>query len=139
MPKEVRYLLFSPEEVLSALLDYPIGSVAARPRPAYAPPPRLELFGNANGSVAAHLFYEDHSGALHAVDIGSGELLSALLTFCARMRIVLPRLGHKSLELMSDRLVMSSTLNTPATRSEADRGGVRYSEPEVRSPSMSAT
>jgi hypothetical protein len=139
MPKEVRYMLFSQEEVLTALLEYPLGSVATRPRTAHESRPRLKLFNGANGSVAAHLIYEDNAGTSLCLELGTSELLGALLTYCASMRLMLPRLSHKSLELMSDRLVMASTLNTASARDEAAQGRIRYLDPERESLSMSAT
>ncbi|MCB4821001.1 hypothetical protein [Roseicella aerolata] len=110
MPEEVRYILFSPEEVLHAVVAH--GDPAWHLRGAESGLPSLELFATAVGDVAARILRPHRASAVEQQEPGQTDLLAALLSGCRAMRILLPRRGHKALELMGDHLALTVMLNT---------------------------
>lgn len=129
MPKEVRYILFSPDEVHAALLCH-VGErawgVAEPPstRGLYA-----ELHATPSGGVAARLLRPRHQATAEETHrLGESDLLAAVLAFCRAAHVPLPMAGQKALELMNGRLAMTVTLNSEAACIEAGTGVLRYTD-----------
>ncbi len=129
MPKEVRYILFSPEEVHAALL----GHVGERGWGAMEAPSQRglhsELLPAACGGVAARLIRSGQPApGAEAYKLGASDLLAAILAFCRAIHVPLPVNGQKALELMNGRLAMTVTLNSEPVFVEAETGLLRYTD-----------
>jgi hypothetical protein len=108
MPKEVRYLLFSHEEVLRALLED-----ADRETPGRTAAPaefRLTLHAAGGGVVATVARRAGGTQGLQEVT-GTG-LMAVILRMCARHRIPMPRRGLKRLEVAEGGLALTVTLDS---------------------------
>ena len=107
MPKEVRYLLFSHDEVLRALLeDADRATPGRRARPADF---HLRLSA-ASGAVVATVTARRQDPA--AQDVTGTGLLAVLLRLCKRHRIPMPLKGLKRLEVAEGGLALTITLDT---------------------------
>lgn len=130
MPKEVRYVLFSPEEVQGALVE---GLVLADPGwEASTGPVRLDLAIAPSGDVIARLVAQKpRLGRRRDWSFNTGDVLAMLLQFCRRNRIPLPQRGHKRLELMGTCLCLTITLSNAQVEPEALLQEVRYMDPTL--------
>ncbi len=108
MPKEVRYLLFSHDEVLRALLE---DADRTTPGPRAMPAEfRLTLDGGAGGAVVAHVARRGGgTGGMQEVT-GTG-LMAVVLRICQRDRIPMPLRGRKRLEVAEGGLALTVTLD----------------------------
>ncbi|HEY0523396.1 MAG TPA: hypothetical protein VGD08_08400 [Stellaceae bacterium] len=123
MPKEIRYLLFSAQEVQTAVIEFYRkrrgGAAAAVParRSAAAMEPGLaiELCQRADGEPFALLRVGPPGGrdAAAAIELAAPDLVSALILYCKDKRIPIPAGGYKSLEIVGDELGLLTTLRVP--------------------------
>jgi len=125
MPKEIRYLLFSAQEVQTAVIEFYRkrrgGAAAAVParRTAAAMEPGLaiELCQRADGEPFALLRVGPPGGggrdAAAAIELAAPDLVSALILYCKDKRIPIPAGGYKSLEIVGDELGLLATLRVP--------------------------
>jgi len=130
MPKEVRYILFSPAEVLDALVA---GMVLAQPGwQAAAGRVRLDMATAPSGEVMARLVpQKPRSGPRAHWSFTAGDLLTILLQACRRSRIPLPLRGHKQLELMGTSLCLIIMMGDPQTMPEVRMDEIRYLDPAL--------
>ncbi len=98
MPKEKRQIMFSELELRRALLDF--ATRRGCPYNLEDHLPRLSM--SAEDEVVAQLVHRDQP----SVDFDSRELLTAMIAFCKRAYIPLPRLVPKHLEIQDQALVM---------------------------------
>ena len=128
MPKEIRYLLFSAQEVQTAVIEAYRkrrgGAAAAVParRTAAAMEPGLaiELCQRADGEPFALLRLGPPGGggggrdaSPAAIELAAPDLVSALILYCKDKRIPIPAGGYKSLEIVGDELGLLTTLRVP--------------------------
>lgn len=99
MAKEKRHILFSEHEVRRALL----ACATTRGCPYNLEDHKPELSQDDRGEVTAQLV----KGDLPSVSFSNSELLSAMIVFCKRAYIPLPRLSTKELEIHGGALVMA--------------------------------
>lgn len=99
MAKEKRHILFSQHEVRRALLAF----ASTRGCPYNLEDHKPLLTENEHGEVTAELA----KGDLPSVTFSNSELLSAMIVFCKRAYIPLPRLSSKNLEIHGGSLVMA--------------------------------
>jgi hypothetical protein len=132
MPKEVRYILFSPEEVHAALLSH-VGERGWGPTEAPSQRGlRSELVAAPCGGVAARLLRSGQTvPAPEAYKLGTSDLLAAILAFCRAVHVPLPVNGQKALELINGRLAMTVTLNSEPVFVEAETGVLRYTDSQT--------
>jgi hypothetical protein len=131
MPKEIRYLLFSAQEVQTAVTEFYRkrrggadggGSAAAVPparrtievEPALA----IELRRRADGEPFALVRAGKPGGigrgaAAASAELAAPDLVGALLLYCKDRRIPIPAGGYKSLEIVGDELGLLTTLRVP--------------------------
>ena len=130
MPKEVRHILFAPEEVFGALLD---GLAAADPAWPYGPEQfRSDLATDATGAVQARLVMRfPRAGERATWAFNTDDLLAMLLNACRRARIPLPRRGQKRLDLVGAGLCLTITLGGVAGEPDVSRSAVRYPDPAL--------
>ncbi len=109
MPSEVRIIVFTSEEALEAIaqfsetLDTPLFS--GRPS---------DLHVRKNPQVRAVLEVERAGGEeIETVDLNASHLAAALITFCRKRRIPLPRNARKELDVMDDQLVLRLEVGAP--------------------------
>jgi|GEM_PF-5643293 len=99
MAKEKRHILFSQHEVRRALLAF----ATTRGCPYNLEDHIPQLTQNEREEVTAQLAKADQP----SVSFSNSELLSAMIVFCKRAYIPLPRLSTKRLELHNGALVMA--------------------------------
>lgn len=127
MSQEVRYIVFDEADIAAALIGWSRrqgGVVDAGP---FAPI-RLRRTGT---EIEAALRAEDRDAPTRVALRGS-ELTAALIQFCGRRRIPLPRRSAKRLVLQNGRLVLMTTLNVEPAEPRVADGAVCYDEPLVR-------
>ena len=119
MPKEVRYLLFSHDEVLRALLEDADRTAPGPPsRPADF---RLTLDAAGGGAVVAHVARRG-AGPAGTQEVTGTGLMAVVLRICQRDRIPMPLRGRKRLEVAEGGLALTVTLDSAmaaASRQEA--------------------
>lgn len=110
MPSEVRIIVFTSEEVLDAVeqfsetLDTPL----FRGKPS-------DLHVRKSPQVRAILEVERAGGEeIETVDLNSSHLAAALITFCRKRRIPLPRNAKKELDIIEDQLVLRLEVGSPS-------------------------
>ncbi len=130
MPKEVRYILFSPEEVLDALVA---GMILAEPGwQATAGRVRLDMATAPSGEVMARLVpQKPRPGPRAHWSFTAGDILAILLQTCRRNRIPLPLRGHKHLELMGTCLCLTILLGDAQTMPDVRLHEIRYTDPAL--------
>jgi len=108
MPKEVRYLLFSHEEVLRALLEDADRETPGRP----AMPADFRLSLQAAGGGVVATVARRVGGGQGVQEVTGTGLMAVMLRMCARHRIPMPRRGLKRLEVAEGGLALTVTLDT---------------------------
>jgi hypothetical protein len=130
MPKEVRYVLFSPEEVQDALVEGL--SLADAGWKEAAGPVRLDLAVAPSGEVIARLVpRRPRIGRRAEWSFNAGDILTLLLQSCRRNRIPLPLRGHKRLELMGTCLCLTITMGNAQVEPEVLLQEIRYMDPSL--------
>lgn len=113
MPKEVRYLLFSHDEVLRALLE---DADRTTPGPRADPADfRLTLDAAAGGAVVAHVARRG-AGSLGMQEVTGTGLMAVVLRICLRDQIPMPLRGRKRLEVAEGGLALTVTLGSVVGR-----------------------
>lgn len=132
MAKEVRYILFQAREAEQALLDHLVprdALVAPRItehlRVAFADTPRYGVGATVTGLL-------DAAGVNRVRHVDQTELLAALLAWCRRARIPLPRRATKGLELLGGSVALTVTMNAVAPEPQVTGNRVTYTDPELR-------
>jgi hypothetical protein len=130
MPKELRCLLFTAEELLEALAEE-----------AQRAMPEVELSGSsaavqmataADGRVGVRLVRRQRQGRSRPSAMLEGaELLGLLLRLCKRRRIPLPMRGEKRLELVGPCLALIVTLQASQGVPRLQDGVLRYADPDL--------
>lgn len=131
MPKEVRYIVFQASEAERAVLDYlsPRGAIMAPqigPRAAIA-------FGETEreGICAIVTGLREPGGLPRERRVDETALLSALITWCRKEGIPLPRRGMKSLELLGGSPALTVTVNAATTETQVGGNRVRHADPAL--------
>ncbi|MBU8539330.1 hypothetical protein [Falsiroseomonas tokyonensis] len=128
MPKEVRYILFSPEEVLDMLVE--AMTLADSGWPAATGPVRLDMATAPSGEVIARLVpQKQRRGQRAAWSFTAGDMLAVILQACRRNRLPLPLRGHKRLELMGASLCLTISMGETIGGPEVMLHEVRYIDP----------
>ncbi|MBU8547106.1 MULTISPECIES: hypothetical protein [Roseomonadaceae] len=130
MPKEVRYILFTPQEVLEALSE---GMALADPGWASGTGRmRLDMATATSGEVICRLVpHPPRPGGRPGWTFQAPDMLAMLLQACRRRRIPLPRRGHKRLELMGTSLCLTVTLGDASAEPEVRSHEIRYTDPAL--------
>jgi len=130
MPKEIRYLLFSTEEVLAALVEE--AAVAAPGMARDDVSFSLQMGATAQGGVALRVARRLRDGKLRpARALQDEEVLALLLRPCRRTRVPLPMRGVKRVELVGRCLALSVTLNAERGEPRPVRGVMRHPDPDL--------
>ena len=107
MPKEVRYLLFSHDEILRALLEDAERAMPGR----RASPDDYRLTIDANGgAVVARVMLRAQGGSAMRQDVAGSGLMAVVLRICQRERIPMPLRGRKRLEAAEGGLALTVAL-----------------------------
>lgn len=128
MAKEVHYILFTREEVQSALLDY-YAMVNQSFRPEFAK--GLSLFHGPTG-IAAAIGIEssvDHCSIRH--NFAPSELASAMIQYCRNHRMPLARHADKTFDLFGDQLALMSTINLRSADPYINGNKVEYKDKDL--------
>lgn len=129
MPQEVRYILFHQNETEEAVLRHvipPESYVTLR----RGPDLRIDLTEDEDGGLRATVFgLIDPRGGVTPRKLNESELHGALLAWCRRRGVPLPRRATKSLELLGTRLAMTITLNAATQEIRTEKGSLRYVDP----------
>ncbi|NKC32277.1 hypothetical protein [Falsiroseomonas selenitidurans] len=130
VPKEVRYIVFSAEEVQVALAE---GLAAADPGWARANPRvRLDMATAPSGEVVARLVPPaPRPGRRRDWTFQATDILPLLLQACRRHRIPLPLRGQKRLEMLGSGLCLTVTLGDMPVEPEMLPQLVRYQDPAL--------
>lgn len=119
MAKEVRCILFSSEEVLSAVSEFLTRKVQGLdPYEVKG----VELI-EAGSVVCVRASYASQKGAL---ELDGNELMAAVLMFCRRVRIPLSNRSAKKLELANGSLVLAMSMNLEFAAPSLEQGTVMY-------------
>lgn len=111
---ELRKIVFSREEVLSAVYDYCIRQHKPMPRAAVK---HIEITTTSELMVRL-IFDVPESDEDSTVQVGSADIAVAIIRLCSRIGVPLPRAARKALQRDGDGLAMIINLNytqNPAT------------------------
>jgi hypothetical protein len=100
MPAEIRHLVFTKEELVTALRAYALKSGTKFPETAEA---SLSLAGGHRPAVQVQCGSRRNGSSLH---FSGQELVAPLILFCNKKRIPLPVRGQKELTVMGGKLVL---------------------------------
>jgi hypothetical protein len=109
--RELRFILFSDEEVVIALLDHHYPNWR-RSRQFDIGKARLEIDAQAPEAIRIALLGR-FAGTWQRRGFRNEDVLAALLGYCRSARIPLPLRGVKALEMMQGRLAMRVTITVP--------------------------
>jgi hypothetical protein len=76
--------------------------------------------------------YQAKLGGLKKFPLDEADLLSALLVFCARSRIPLPRRASKTLVVHEETLVLSLSTDFAPGKPKVSGNRISYDDPKVR-------
>lgn len=130
MPKEVRHILFTPEELLRAIMEQ---AMKGRPTPAQTTDSfHLELAADPRGDVVARIVRRRAGGrSTMSWEVSRQELHQVLLTLCRGARIPLPVRGDKRLGLSGANLCLTVVTGAHSGPPMVGDGSVRYADPEL--------
>jgi len=130
MPKEVRYLLFTPEEVLNALMQE---AAEATPGAQLGGVNfSVQMASTVAGGVALRVARRLRDGIMRpARELVDGEVLALLLRLCKRTRVPLPLRGAKRVELIGRCLALAVTLNAEQGEPRPVRGVMRHPDRDL--------
>lgn len=130
MPKEVRHILFTPEELLRAIMEQ---AMQGRPAPAQtADSFHLELAADPRGDVAARIIRRRAAGrSTMSWEVSRQELHQVLLALCHSARIPLPVRGDKRLGLAGANLCLTVVTGADPGPPMVGDGAIRYADPEL--------
>lgn len=131
MAQEVRYILFQATEAEQALLEHLVPRdalvgprITEHLRVTFEDTPRYGIGATVTGLLDA--------AGLHRVRrVDQTELLCALLAWCRRAHIPLPRRATKGLELLGGSVALTVTLNAVAPDPKVTGNRVRYTDPDL--------
>lgn len=128
MSQEIRYIVFDEVDIAAAL----IGWVRRQGGRVDAGPCAAVMLRRAGAETEAAL-RADGTDAPPRVALRGSELTAALIHFCGRRGIPLPRRAAKRLVLHDGRLVLMMTRNAEPAEPQVADGAVCYDGPLVRS------
>jgi len=134
MPKEVRYLLFSNEELYQALVN----DLRARQFPL----PRGFLKSIALGkgeAIDVTLVYLTDKGSEMPIRFENQEVLRALIVYCGQRSIPMSAKAVKTLEIKDGMVGLLCTLNFERSQIAASNGKVSYEDRHSDSLKAAAT
>ena len=119
MAKEVRCIMFSPEEVRTAVAGF-----MKRQMPKLNPYAleRIDL-SNASGVVSAKVVFSQEL-ELDPSTLDGSDMLAAVLLHCRSANIPLSRPSSKKLELVNDSLILTSSMNLKPAPPTVEGGAV---------------
>lgn len=109
MPSEIRHLLFTGDEVMDALRLF------EEQRRGALVGPGINVSYRERGTISAEVTCSD--GVTRSYD--AAQLAAALIYYCNKLKIVLPRSASKSLELRGRSLVLALELGQADQVAEA--------------------
>ncbi|NGM24118.1 hypothetical protein G3576_29195 [Roseomonas stagni] len=130
MPKEVRHILFTPEELLRAIMEQ---AMQGRPTPSQtADSFHLELAADPRGDVVARIIRRRAaSRSTLSWEVSRQDLHQVLLVLCHGARIPLPVRGDKRLGLSGPNLCLTVVTGADPGPPRMDEGAIRYADPEL--------
>lgn len=135
MPKEVRHILFSPSELLRAIMEQVSREQATRGRPATAQTAdsfNLELAADPRGDVVARIIRQRAGGrSTMSWEVSRQDLHQVLLTLCQGSRIPLPVRGDKRLGLAGPNLCLTVVTGADPGPPMVTSGTVSYADPAL--------
>lgn len=132
MPKEVRYLLFSTDELRECLHDYANGHAAAG-TDRYDAVQDVSLTQTPEGGAGAHVkLRKQGTDEVEERDFVASDLNSALLLFCSKRGIPLAKRAQKSVEIFSDQIALMMTINFPNQGPSINEQTVQYGGAEAQ-------
>lgn len=132
MPKEIRYLLFSSDELRDCLHDYANGHAAAG-TDRYDAVHDVSLTQTPDGGVGVHVkLRKQGTDEVEERDFVASDLNSALLLFCSKRGIPLAKRAHKSAEIFSDQIALMMTIDFPNQGPSVKEKSVQYSGAEAQ-------
>ena len=130
MPKEVRHILFTPDEILNAIVEE-----AARGRAdgqAGADRFRLDLAVGPGGEAMARVVRPARPGRVALTwDVPPQDLHMLLLRLCRRARIPLPLRAHRRIEVVGKGLCLTLSMGGQVGPPTVAAGVVSYMDPEL--------
>ena len=130
MPKEVRHILFTPDELLRAIMEQ---AMQGRATPAQTPDSfNLELAADPRGDVVARIIRR-RAGARSTLswEVSRQDLHQVLLVLCHGARIPLPVRGDKRLGLSGANLCLTVVTGADPGPPRMSEGAIRYADPEL--------
>lgn len=121
--KEVRSILFEPEELRAAVRTYLTREGRAASAAEVA---RVELIGSGTGVAAAVHFFPSFRTA--PLKLGQAQLVSCLLLFCKETNVPLARRAIKTLERQGDLLGLMMTKDFESPDPVVDGNTVSYTD-----------
>lgn len=130
MPKEVRHILFTPDEILNAIVEE-----ASRGRPdgqAGADRFRLDLAVGLGGDPMARVVRPARPGRAElSWEVQAQDLHMLLLRLCRRGRVPLPLRAHRRISVVGKGLCLTLALGGTVGPPTIMRGGISYMDPEL--------
>lgn len=130
MPKEVRHILFTPDEILNAIVEE-----AARGRPdgqAGADRFRLDLAVGVAGEPMARVVRPPRPGRTElSWEVPSQDLHMLLLRLCRRSRVPLPLRAQRRIEVLGAGLCLTLTMGGQIGPPTVTPGAISYMDPEL--------
>jgi hypothetical protein len=105
MVAELRYIVFAPIEVIQAVTHFYDQAANRLPDGIIS-----DVAISKSGQVAATFTIKTVNGIIEK-EVDERLLMSALILYCRRQRIFLPRAAHKSLDVYNGRLEMFIAIN----------------------------
>ena len=132
MPKEIRCILFQTHEAEEAVLLH-VAPPGAHQGPKLGPEVRVAFAEvDEDGPFATVTGLIGPQGTLVTRRLNEIELRGAILAWCTRHAVPLPRRGMKSVELIGERPALTITLSAAVKDVQAEKGRVRYVDPALQ-------
>ena len=134
MPKQVRCLVFSNEELSAAITG--LRRSQGNPLPGDTVE-RLTTRKTETSFQVTVWVKTNRSGKVILVIVDPHEVLSALILFCKSVGIPLALKAHKALDVIGDQVAMLATVNFSYSRPEEKNGVIVYTDDELEASKTS--
>jgi hypothetical protein len=132
MPKEVHYLLLSPDEMRECMCDYTNGPGAVG-KDRYERVSEVELLQSTEGGINARVkLHKRDEKEPEVREFIASDIASALLAYCRKRNIPIAKRANKKVEMFNGQIALMMTVDFPKEDPSVSDSAVNYTGIEAQ-------